>query len=247
MFVVHGTKKFLDRVHSGTPPAPNPLPATTILGAWYATVLYWQPRVALFVNEPTRLPLFVALAPGATVIRRMTQTATAVFTTLGLNEGFIAQEIAEMSSHQLAKTTNRSVLGTMTDFAYLADAPAHPTKRPTSCRCRFTSPRHLAGPSTAAASAQTEKSLPTSPNTPADVPRPEHQTQRANADQSFWHGTRPAQSDGCNPERGVRHAKEQRNTDDGPDDPFAADRYRLCPGWPARAGSMSPSFTTLSL
>jgi hypothetical protein len=128
VFVVHGTKKFLDRVHSDAPPAPNPLPATTVLGAWYATVLFWQPQVALFVNEPTRLPLFVALAPGATVIRRMTQTATAVFITLGLSEGFIAQEIAEMSSHQLAKTTNRSVLGTMNDFAYLADAHRAPNK-----------------------------------------------------------------------------------------------------------------------
>jgi hypothetical protein len=52
--------------------------------------------VALFLNEPTRLPLFVALAPGATVISRMTQAAAAVFTALGLSEEFIAQEIPEM-------------------------------------------------------------------------------------------------------------------------------------------------------
>ena len=128
MFVVHGTKKFLDRVHSGTPPAHDPQPATTILGPWYATVLFWQPQVALFVNEPTRLPLFVPLSPGATVIARMTQTATAVFTALALSEGFIAQEIAEMGSHQLTKTTNRSVLGTTNDFAYLADAHRAPNK-----------------------------------------------------------------------------------------------------------------------
>jgi hypothetical protein len=67
-------------------------------------VLFRQPQVALFVNEPTRLPLFVALAPGATVISRMTHTAAVVFTALGLGELFIAQEITEMSSHQLAKT-----------------------------------------------------------------------------------------------------------------------------------------------
>jgi hypothetical protein len=51
----------------------------------------------------------------------MPQTATAVFTALGLSKEFISREIAEMDSHQLTKTTNRSVLGTINDFAYLAD------------------------------------------------------------------------------------------------------------------------------
>ena len=130
MFVVHGTKKFLDRVHSTTPPAPDPSTVTTILGAWYATVLFWQPQIALFVNEPTRLPLFVPLAPSATVISRMTQTAVAVFTALGLSKEFITREATEMGSHQLTKTANRSVLGSMNDFAYLAEAH-HTAKHPT--------------------------------------------------------------------------------------------------------------------
>ena len=122
MFVVHGTKKFLDRAHSTTPPAPDPPPVTTILGAWYATALFWQPQIALFVNEPTRLPLFVPLGLSATVIPRMTQTAAAVFTALGLSKEFITREVTEMGSHQLTKTANRSVLGSMNDFAYLAQA-----------------------------------------------------------------------------------------------------------------------------
>ena len=127
MFVVHGTKKFLDRMHRA---ALDVQPATNILGAWYATVLLWQPQIALFVNEPTRLPLFVPLAPSATVIPRMTQTAAAVFTALGLSDQFITQEVTEMGSHQLTKTASRSVLGSMNDFAYLAEA--HRTaKKPT--------------------------------------------------------------------------------------------------------------------
>ncbi len=124
MFVVHGTKKFLDRMHRA---ALDVQPATNILGAWYATVLFWQPQVALFVNDPTRLPLFVALAPSATVIPRMTQTAAAVFTAFGLSEEFITREVTEMGTHQLTKTANRSVLGSMNDFAYLAEA--HRTAR----------------------------------------------------------------------------------------------------------------------
>jgi len=70
--VVHGTKKFLDRVRSATAPADDQQPATNTMGAWYATVMFWQPYVALIVNERTRLPLFVPLAPSATVIQRMT-------------------------------------------------------------------------------------------------------------------------------------------------------------------------------
>lgn len=120
MFVVHGTKKFLDRVHGAAPPPLGAQPATNLLGAWYATLLFWRPQVALFVNEPTRLPLFVSLAPATTVIPRMTQTAAAVFTALGLREEFITQEATEMDSHHFTKTANRSVLGTMHDFAYLA-------------------------------------------------------------------------------------------------------------------------------
>ena len=133
MFVVHGTKKFLDRAHSTTPPAPDPPPVTTILGAWYATVLFWQPQIAPFVNEPTRLPLFAPLAPAATAIPRMTQTAAAVFTALGLSKEFTTREVTEMGTHQLTKTTNRSALGTMNDFAYLAEAH-RTTKNPTHLR-----------------------------------------------------------------------------------------------------------------
>ena len=138
MFVVHGTKKFLERVHGAAPPPLDAQPATNILGAWYATMLFWQPQVALFVNDPTRRPLFVPLAPAATVIQPMTQTASAVFTALGLGEEFITREVTEMGSHQLTKTANRTVLGSMNDFAYLSPKPTTQQRsRPTSSSCRF--------------------------------------------------------------------------------------------------------------
>jgi hypothetical protein len=129
VLTVHGTKKFLGRV-------PNPVVAmaareasTTALGAWYATVLFWRPQVALFVNEPTRLPVFVALAPGVSVIERMTLAAELVFTALGLPDEFVRDEIAEMRRSQVMKTASRSVLGSMNDFSWLAEAhrPSSPS------------------------------------------------------------------------------------------------------------------------
>ena len=68
----------------------------------------------------------MALAPGGSVITRMTQTAALVFTELRLPNTLVSHEVAEMDSHQLTKTASRSVLGTLNDFTYLADAHRAP-------------------------------------------------------------------------------------------------------------------------
>jgi hypothetical protein len=54
----------------------------------------------------------------------MPQTAAAVFTALGLSREFITREVTERGRHQLTKTANRSVLGSMNDFAYLVSTTA---------------------------------------------------------------------------------------------------------------------------
>jgi hypothetical protein len=146
VFTVHGTKKFLDRVPDNPIPASELQPATTTLGDWYATVLFWKQHVTLFVNEPTRLPLFVPLAPATSLLTRMTQTAEAVFTAIGLPEAFIASEITAMAQHQIAKTASRSVLGTMNDFAYLADAHRTPKEHPDLLELSLTLAKTPCGP-----------------------------------------------------------------------------------------------------
>ena len=62
MFTVRGTKKFLDRVGR---PIADPPSSTTVLGDWYANVLFWRPQVALFVNATTFVPVLIPLAPAA--------------------------------------------------------------------------------------------------------------------------------------------------------------------------------------
>jgi hypothetical protein len=117
VFVVHGTKKFLDRVKST--PTTHDQPPTTALGNWDATVLFWKPQIALFVNERTLLPVLVPLAPAATVIDRFPGAAAAVFRAHNLDRLFVDREVAAMAEHGLAKTTNRSVVGIMNEFAHL--------------------------------------------------------------------------------------------------------------------------------
>ncbi len=83
--------------------------------------LFWKPQVALFVNEPTRLPLFVPLAPAAKLIPRFVSHLAAVLDVYGLDPRFIDSELAEMTQHRLAKTLNRSLVGTMNDFSSIAE------------------------------------------------------------------------------------------------------------------------------
>lgn len=117
MVIVHGTRKFLDRV--GRPTAAPDDASTTSLGSWYATVLFWRPQVALFVNETTLLPVLVPLAPATSVLART--AVEAVFSRHGLAQTFIDAEIAQMAERRLATTKNRSVVGIMNEFTHLGE------------------------------------------------------------------------------------------------------------------------------
>jgi hypothetical protein len=101
------------------PPVEEP---TTALGNWYGTALFWRPLVALLVNEQTLYPVLMPLAPAATLMGRFPSALRQTFGAHGVAEEFIEAETAEMTDGQYAKTANRSVLGIMNEFSYLAEA-----------------------------------------------------------------------------------------------------------------------------
>lgn len=120
MFTVHATQKLRDRVKA---PLAEPVEEpSTALGNWYATVLFWQPQVALFVNEGTLLPVLVPLAPARTVAARFPEHLGALLNALGTDPRFVAAEVAATTGARWAKTVNRSVVGIMNEFTYLAEA-----------------------------------------------------------------------------------------------------------------------------
>ena len=119
MVIVHGTQRFRDRVTAI--PAAQGDTSTTILGAWYATVLRWRPAVALFVNGSTLLPVFTQFAPTRTLLDRFPAAVGEVLSAHGVPPAVIATETAAMSTRRIAPTRNRSVVGTMNDFSFLAD------------------------------------------------------------------------------------------------------------------------------
>ena len=122
MVIIRGTRKFLDR--AGAPNEPDTT-STTMLGDWFATVMFWRPQVALFVNATTLLPVFMPLAAAATVLQRFPDTLAGILRAHGIADRIIDHEVAETAEQRLAKTNNRSVVGVMTDFARLADWRRH--------------------------------------------------------------------------------------------------------------------------
>jgi hypothetical protein len=118
VFTVRGTKKFLDRVGR---PVVEPPASTTVLGDWYANVLYWRPQVALFVNATTFLPVLMPLAPAAGVLARCPGAMSEVIHRLGIDPRFAAGERESMHDVTLAKTASRQVLGVMNEFTFMAE------------------------------------------------------------------------------------------------------------------------------
>ncbi len=119
VFNIHATKKLLDRVNQPVMPAV-PEPATA-LGNWYGTVLFWKPQVGLLVNERTLFPVLMPLAPAVTLLKRFPDSLRQTLEARGIAADFIESEIAAMVEGRYAKTANRSVVGIMNEFSFLAD------------------------------------------------------------------------------------------------------------------------------
>ncbi|MBY5163576.1 DUF6933 domain-containing protein [Salsipaludibacter albus] len=118
MIVIHATKKLRDRVRADPPTADED--STGRLGNWYANALFVRPQLALFVNETTLVPLLTPLAPAAGLLDRFPAALGELLAAHRLPRAFIDRELAAADELRLAPTANRSVLGVMNEFAYLA-------------------------------------------------------------------------------------------------------------------------------
>lgn len=118
MFTLHCTQKLRERIKADLAP---PEPSDTLLGNWYATALFWKSQVALLVSERTILPVLMPLAPATTLARRFPAQLALVLKAHGIGADPIAKEIWRKGEVAYAKTANRSLVGMLNEFSFLAD------------------------------------------------------------------------------------------------------------------------------
>ena len=119
MFNLHCTKKLLERIK---PEVDLAVHGSTVLGDWYATALFWRPQLALLVNERTLLPVVMPLAPASNLAERFPVALAQVLRALDIEPDKVKSELQKMGQVTYCKTSNRSVLGIMNQFAFQAES-----------------------------------------------------------------------------------------------------------------------------
>ncbi len=100
-------------------PMPVPEPSTTALGDWYGNVVPTTGgSLAVFVNERTLLAVAVPLGQGHDLIPFFYRRVANLLSMIGVSDGLIQRELQEMQVLQLAKASNRRILGAMNQVAF---------------------------------------------------------------------------------------------------------------------------------
>jgi len=117
VFTLRCTRKLLRRIDE-TPSSAAVTP-TTVLGDWYANLLYLRPQqLVLAMNERTLLCALVPAAPAATVAERLRLEVGGLLADIGVPAANVAAELAAMEHFVVGATASRAVLGCMNDAVY---------------------------------------------------------------------------------------------------------------------------------
>jgi hypothetical protein len=121
MLVLRCTQRLLARLKQ----ADN-LPAvesTTRLGDWYGNVLQLGRRQhLLFISERSRLPVVLPISESKRLGTVFPDAVCERLAAVGVAAGDIADERMRMSALAFGRTRNRSLLGTLNDFAFMAQS-----------------------------------------------------------------------------------------------------------------------------
>lgn len=119
MLIVRATKKLRNKV--GDLPAGPDETSTTVLGDWYANLLTWRRPHVILVNARTLVPVITPLAPAKGLPGRLADVIADALLALGVAKEVVDAECDRMGEVRIGPTLNRSVVGSMNDFAFLAD------------------------------------------------------------------------------------------------------------------------------
>jgi hypothetical protein len=126
VFTLRATAKLLKRLKAM--PDPSPPPSTGRLGAWYANLLVVRPaQLVLCVSERTLLPVLVPAKDISSLPQRLAIAAGEMLRAIGVPEVEVIRELRQMVEWRIAKTASRQVLGSMNDFAWMAEVDPRET------------------------------------------------------------------------------------------------------------------------
>ena len=124
MFAVRCTRKLLLR---GAPAILEaPVPPTTVLGDWYANVLFTRPEnLVVCISERTLLPVVVTAKDIKHLPSRVASAVRDMLFTVGIPASQVEAELREMEFGYLAVTANRKVLGSLNEFMFQFEYAYH--------------------------------------------------------------------------------------------------------------------------
>lgn len=119
MVVLRCTQKLLVRLKQvcDLPPVES----TTRLGDWYGNLLQVGHRQhLLFISERSRLPVVIPVRESGHLNSVFPNAVCEMLAKVGVADADIADERSRMSEMRFARTRNRSLLGTLNDFSFMA-------------------------------------------------------------------------------------------------------------------------------
>jgi hypothetical protein len=119
MYTIRGTQRFLARIGGAREASGHQVP-TTSLGDWYCKHFRaGAQQLALFTSDRSLLCVVLpARGLKAVICESLSEGLGAVLVALSVPPAAVSRELYEMRECQVAGTENRSVLGSLNDFAF---------------------------------------------------------------------------------------------------------------------------------
>jgi len=119
MVVLRCTRKLLARLKPTEISAD--IVSSTRLGDWYGNILQIGRRQhLLFISERSRLPVVIPIRETKHLEAVFLEAVCDVLAAVGIGAKHIVEERSRMSDIAFGRTNNRSLLGTLNDFAFMA-------------------------------------------------------------------------------------------------------------------------------
>ena len=100
--------------------------STTRMGDWYANdIVLCRKQFILCVSSTSRLAVILEAAPYMSFPDRLSDAVSEVLRAIGVEEEKIQEEREQMNEFKLAKTANKSILGSLNEYRFQLEAHAY--------------------------------------------------------------------------------------------------------------------------